>query len=105
MIKYKVDKISKDKMNSFFNDGIDILNDIPGNKKSIKNFEKLKLTNIVTRYQDGNEGWEEQIPFDIIISTKLSRKNLASFLFSSSFLYDLPGVAVKPIILVLKFEK
>ena len=44
-------------------------------------------------------------PFDIIISTKLSRKNLASFLFSFSFLYDLPGVAVKPIILVLKFEK
>ena len=49
MIKYKIDKISKDKMNSFFNDGIDILNDIPGNKKSIKNlknyFEKIKERN------------------------------------------------------------
>ena len=49
MIKYKIDKISKDKMNSFFNDGIDILNDIPGNKKSIKNlknyFEKIKDRN------------------------------------------------------------
>ena len=49
MIKNKIDKISKDKMNSFFNDGIDILNDIPGNKKSIKNlknyFEKIKERN------------------------------------------------------------
>ena len=49
MIKYKIDKISKNKMNSFFNDGIDILNDIPGNKKSIKNlknyFEKIKERN------------------------------------------------------------
>ena len=49
MIKYKIDKISKDKMNSFFNNGIDILNDIPGNKKSIKNlknyFEKIKERN------------------------------------------------------------
>ena len=49
MKKYKIDKISKDKMNSFFNDGIDILNDIPGNKKSIKNlknyFEKIKERN------------------------------------------------------------
>ena len=39
MIKYKIDKISKDKMDSFFNDGIDILNDIPGNKESIKNLK------------------------------------------------------------------
>ena len=39
----------ENKMNSFFNDGIDILNDIPGNKKSIKNlknyFEKIKERN------------------------------------------------------------
>ena len=49
MKKYKIDKISKDKMDCFFNDGIDILNDIPGNKKSIKNlknyFEKIKERN------------------------------------------------------------
>ena len=46
MIKYEIDKISKDKMNSFFNDGIEILNNIPGNKESLKNlknyFEKIR---------------------------------------------------------------
>ena len=46
MIKYEIDKISKDKMDSFFNDGIEILNNIPGNKESLKNlknyFEKIR---------------------------------------------------------------
>ena len=32
-------------------------------------FQKLKLTNIVTKYGDGNLGWKEQIPFDRIIYT------------------------------------
>ena len=46
MIKYEIDNISKDKMDSFFNDGIEILNNIPGNKESLKNlknyFEKIR---------------------------------------------------------------
>ena len=32
-------------------------------------FKKLKLTNIVTKYADGNKGWKEQVPFDRIIFT------------------------------------
>ena len=32
-------------------------------------FKKLKLTNIVTKYGDGNLGWPEQNPFDRIIFT------------------------------------
>ena len=32
-------------------------------------FKKLKLTNIVTKHDDGNLGWKEQIPFDRIIFT------------------------------------
>ena len=34
-----------------------------------KIFSKLKITNIVTKYADGNLGWKEQIPFDRIIIT------------------------------------
>ena len=37
-------------------------------------FEKLKLTNIVSKYDDGNNGWIEQIPFDRIIFTAASKK-------------------------------
>ena len=37
-------------------------------------FEKLKLTNIVSKYDDGNNGWVEQIPFDRIIFTAASKK-------------------------------
>ena len=46
MIKYKIDKISKNKMDSFFNDGIEMLNNITENKDSLKNlknyFEKIR---------------------------------------------------------------
>ena len=43
--------------------------------ESSKNiFEKLKLTNIVSKYDDGNNGWVEQIPFDRIIFTAASKK-------------------------------
>ena len=49
MIKYEIDKISKDKMDSFFNDGIEILNNIPVNQDSLKNlknyFEKIRNRN------------------------------------------------------------
>ena len=49
MIKYEIDKISKDKMDCFFNDGIEILNNIPVNQDSFKNlknyFEKIRNRN------------------------------------------------------------
>ena len=32
-------------------------------------FKELKISNIVTKYADGNLGWKEQIPFDRIIIT------------------------------------
>ena len=37
-------------------------------------FFKLKLTNIVTKHEDGNFGWKEQIPFDRIIFTAATLK-------------------------------
>ena len=49
MIKYKIDKISKNKMDSFFNEGIELLNNISGNIESIKDlksyFEKIRKRN------------------------------------------------------------
>ena len=38
-----------------------------------KKFHKLKLTNIVTKFDDGNLGWKEQIPFDRIIFTAATK--------------------------------
>ena len=38
------------------------------------NFNKLKLTNIVTKHADGNLGWQEQIPFDRIIFTAATKE-------------------------------
>ncbi len=38
-----------------------------------KIFNKLRITNIVTKYADGNLGWNEQIPFDRIIFTAATR--------------------------------
>jgi len=37
--------------------------------KSENVFKELKISNIVTKYADGNLGWKEQIPFDRIIIT------------------------------------
>ena len=37
--------------------------------KAEKVFKELKISNIVTKYADGNHGWKEQIPFDRIIIT------------------------------------
>ena len=37
-------------------------------------FEDLKFTNIVSKHDDGNNGWIEQIPFDRIIFTAASKK-------------------------------
>ena len=37
--------------------------------KAEKVFEEIKISNIVSKYADGNLGWKEQIPFDRIIIT------------------------------------
>lgn len=37
-------------------------------------FDKLKLTNIVTKHADGNLGWIEQVPFDRIIFTAATKQ-------------------------------
>ena len=42
--------------------------------KAEKIFSTLKLTNIVTKYADGNLGWKEQIPFDRVIFTAATLK-------------------------------
>ena len=34
-----------------------------------KRFKALELTNIITRFGDGAEGWREQAPFDRILVT------------------------------------
>ena len=39
-----------------------------------KVFDKLKLSNIVTKHADGNLGWKEQIPFDRIIFTAATKE-------------------------------
>ena len=39
-----------------------------------KTFNKLKLTNIVTKHADGNLGWQEQILFDRIIFTAATKE-------------------------------
>lgn len=42
--------------------------------KAEKIFLELKISNIVTKYADGNLGWKEQIPFDRIIITAATSK-------------------------------
>ena len=49
--------------------------------KSLSVFEILNLTNIVAKYDDGNKGWEEQIPFDRIIFTAAT-DNISEKIFS-----------------------
>ena len=61
---------------------------------SNKIFEKLKLTNIVSKYDDGNNGWIEQIPFDRIIFTAASKK-INNEIFSH---IEEEGVIVCPIV-------
>ena len=54
-------------------------------------FKKLKLTNIVTKHDDGNLGWKEQIPFDKIIFTAVTEE------IPSIFVESLPSIiAVVP---------
>ena len=62
--------------------------------KSLSVFEILNLTNIVAKYDDGNKGWEEQIPFDRIIFTAATN-NISDKIFSH---IDNGGIIVCPIV-------
>ncbi|MFL2520656.1 MAG: protein-L-isoaspartate(D-aspartate) O-methyltransferase [Alphaproteobacteria bacterium] len=62
--------------------------------KSLCIFEILNLTNIVAKYDDGNKGWEEQIPFDRIIFTAAT-DNISDKIFSH---IDNGGIIVCPIV-------
>ena len=62
--------------------------------KSMSVFEKLNLTNIVAKYDDGNKGWEEQIPFDRVIFTAAT-DNISDKIFSH---VDNGGIIVCPIV-------
>ena len=64
-------------------------------QKSNKLFEELKLTNIVSKYDNGNNGWIEQIPFDRIIFTAATKK-ITSNIFSH---IKEDGIIVSPIIM------
>ena len=57
-------------------------------------FKELKLTNIVTKFADGNLGWKEQIPFDRIIFTAAT-KNISPDFFNQ--ISD-DGIIIAPII-------
>ena len=74
--------------------------------KSAKIFEELKLTNIVSKYEDGNNGWIEQIPFDRIIYTAAT-KNISNKIFSH---IKEGGIIVSPIIqgnkqVIIRYKK
>lgn len=62
--------------------------------KAEDRFNELKLTNIVTKFADGNLGWKEQIPFDRIIFTAASKE------VSNDFFKQIldNGIVVAPII-------
>ena len=74
--------------------------------KFLSLFEKLNLTNIVAKYDDGNKGWEEQIPFDRIIFTAAT-DNISDKIFSH---IDNGGIIVCPIVkknkqVIVRFRK
>ena len=70
------------------------------------NFKKLKISNIVTKYADGNLGWKEQIPFDRIIITAATSnisKEVASQIHEG-------GIIVSPMVqenkqIIVKYTK
>ena len=69
-------------------------------------FNKLKLTNIVSKYEDGNNGWSEQIPFDRLIFTAATT-NITKKIFSH---IKEDGIIVCPIIrekkqVIIKYRK
>ncbi len=63
-------------------------------QKSLEVFKELNLTNIVSKYDDGNNGWREQIPFDRIIITAAT-----NFISKKIFLHlKEGGIIVSPIV-------
>ena len=75
-------------------------------ENSCKIFEELKLTNIVSKYDDGNNGWIEQIPFDRIIFTAAT-ENITERIFSH---IKEDGIIVCPIIrdnkqVIIKYKR
>ncbi len=75
-------------------------------KYSSNIFKELKLTNIVTKYDDGNNGWAEQIPFDRIIFTAAT-KNITKKIFSH---IKEDGIIICPIIkedkqVIIKYKR
>ena len=69
-------------------------------------FNELKLTNIVSKYEDGNNGWIEQIPFDRLIFTAATT-NITKNIFSH---IKENGIIVCPIIkekkqVIIKYRK
>ena len=62
--------------------------------KAESKFKELKLTNIVTKFADGNLGWKEQIPFDRIIFTAATKKISPVFFNQISN----NGIVVAPVI-------
>ncbi len=75
-------------------------------EKSTKTFQELNLTNIVSKYEDGNDGWVEQIPFDRIIFTAATNK-ISNNIFSH---IKEGGIIVCPIIkennqVIIKYKR
>ena len=75
-------------------------------EKSSKIFNELKLTNIVSKYEDGNNGWIEQIPFDRIIFTAAT-ENISNRIFTH---IKEDGIIVCPIIkdnkqMIIKYKR
>ena len=75
-------------------------------EKACKIFEELKLANIVSKYEDGNNGWIEQIPFDRIIFTAAT-ENITKRIFSH---IKEDGIIVCPIIkenkqVIIKYKR
>ena len=69
-------------------------------------FKELKISNIVSKYADGNLGWKEQIPFDRIIITAATSK------ISDEILSQITegGIIVSPMIknnkqIIVKYKK
>ena len=69
-------------------------------------FKELKISNIVTKYADGNLGWKEQIPFDRIIITAAT-SHISKEILSQ---IDEGGIIVSPINsknkqIIIKYKK
>ncbi len=74
--------------------------------KAEKVFKDLKISNIVSKYADGNLGWKEQIPFDRIIITAATNQISKEI---SSQIHE-GGIIVSPMVnnnkqIIMKYKK